>query len=258
MHANRTSLAKPFGYLSAVALLTCGYVKSEDLTTTDGRTFHEVSVTKVEPDGLSIRHSTGTAKLPVASLPEEVRSRHDLDAEKAAAYEKAKARKYAELEAMLRAAREKEQAKQTPPPVKLPKAFVVAPAEGEGLEIRLQSQAEVKNERAVKLRVELYREDEIAEILGAMEVKARLMVNWQRPDYDSASAEHFRVIVSDAGGNVIQRVTPEYRAPKQAGDGVYVNGIAVDLNQDLGEEFRVRVVDWNANGYADFQVRCEY
>lgn len=229
----------------------CGSSGAEELRTTDGRIFQEVTVTKVEPDGLSIRHSTGTAKLPVLSLPDDVRRQHGLDPDKAAAYEKAK--KYAELDAVLKAARVKEQAKEKP----LPKSFVVEPPAAEDIAIRLQPQAEIKEERAARLRVELFAEDEIAEILKGMSVRARLQVTWQRPDYDSAATEHFRVIVSDAAGKVIHRLTPDYRAPKQAEEGVYVNGIAVDLEQELGDEFRVRVVDWNANVYADFKVRCE-
>lgn len=243
--------SRPF---MAAGWLLAGMAGAEDLTTTEGRTFQEVTVTKVEPDGLSIRHSSGTAKLPVAALPEEVRRRHDLDPAKAEAYTKEKNRKFAELDAMLRAAKDKEQAKQTPA-AKLPKSFIVTPASSEDISLRLQPQAQLKQELAARLRVELHGEDEIAEILGSMETKARLQVNWQRPDYDSAATEYFRVIVSDSAGKVILRVTPDYRAPKQAGEGIYVNGIAVDLDQDLGAEFRVRVVDWNESIYADFKVR---
>ena len=160
--------------------------------------------------------------------------------------------KYAELDAALQAAKEKELAKKRKD---LAGSFTVAPESAEGISLRVLPQALIKEEMAERWRMELFREDEIARKLESVTTVARLLVTWRRPDYDSAAAEHFKVIVSNPAGKVILRHTPDYRAPKQAGEDVYLNQIAVNLGAEIGNEFRVRVVDGNQKVYADFVVK---
>ena len=159
---------------------------------------------------------------------------------------------WAELQAALAAAKEKEAAAKR---VAIARGFTVTPKSAEGITVVAQSRAQVHEERAARLRVELYREEEIEGMLKRSPLKARLVVTWRRQDYDGAASEHFKVIVTDSSGRVRERVTPEYRAPKQAGEAEYLNSASLDMEYDAGEEFRVRVVDRNLNVYADFTVR---
>ena len=237
--------------LISLCLAAGGLAAAADLTTTDGKTYKEVSVTKVEPDGLSISHETGTVKLPFIKLPVEVQRQYGYDPAKAEAYAKEQKQQWAELQAALAAAKEREAAKKR---VVLAKAFTVTPKSAEGISLLVQTRAQVDEERAAGLRVELYSEEEIARKLKASTVTARLVVTWQRAAYDAASTEHFKLIVSDGAGKVLERVSPDYRAPKQAGEEEYVNGMSLSMNYDA-EEFRVRVVDANLKVHADFVVR---
>jgi len=67
---------KLFPFLTLTLLAS---VQAEDLTTTDGKTYTGVEVTKVDPDGLRIRHEAGTAKIPFEKLPVEIQKQHGYD-----------------------------------------------------------------------------------------------------------------------------------------------------------------------------------
>lgn len=57
--------------------------KIPSLTTTDGRTYTAVTITKMEPDGIRIAHESGTAKIPFTKLPEALQKQHGYDPAKA-------------------------------------------------------------------------------------------------------------------------------------------------------------------------------
>lgn len=238
--------------LIAAGLLFAGIAAAEDLTTTDGKLYKNVTVTKVEPDGLSISHETGTAKLLFTKLPEDLQRKHGYDPAKAEAFVQERNRKRAELESILEAAKEKEAALKRE---RMMESFTVTPEAAQGIAVVVDSRDKIKEELAARWRMELYREDEIENKLASVGVKARLRVTWRRQDYDAAATEHFKVILSDATGKVLRRIDPDYRAPKQIGDGVYLSGMTLNLDRDPGEEFRVRVVDRNQGVFADFTVR---
>ena len=238
-----------FGAL--VSLGTSGLAAAEDLSTTDGKSYTNVTVTKVEPDGLSITHDTGSAKVPFAKLSEALQKKYSYDPVKAEAYAKEQAQRRAELDGILQAAREKEAAQQR---ANQEESYTVSPAIAEGISLRMQSRAQVKEERVARWRMELFRDDEIQRMLADSPPQARLMVMWKRPEYDAAAAENFRVIISNADGTVRSRTDLEYRSPKQTGEGDYMNANSVDL-KEVPDEFRVRVVDGNLKVFADFVVR---
>lgn len=64
---------------------------SNDLATTDGQIYRQVRVRKIEPDGLTIRHEAGLAKLVFPLLPEDWQKKYEYDPQKAAAYRRAAA-----------------------------------------------------------------------------------------------------------------------------------------------------------------------
>src|SRR4051812_7253067 len=56
-----------------------------DITTISGTRYTGVTVTRAEPDGLSISHSDGLAKIPFTELTEEFCAKYGYDPQKAAA-----------------------------------------------------------------------------------------------------------------------------------------------------------------------------
>jgi hypothetical protein len=74
---------------------------AEDLTTTEGRVYKNVTVRKVEPDGLSISHESGLAKIPFTKLPKEVQKKHGYDPAKGKAYAEEQGKKQAQAEERL-------------------------------------------------------------------------------------------------------------------------------------------------------------
>jgi len=87
----KTRNLKIFG---AIALASGLIVRAQsaDITTTDGKTYRNVSLVRTEPDGLVIQYQPerpgiGMAKLNFRILPESLRSRYGYDPTKAATFE---------------------------------------------------------------------------------------------------------------------------------------------------------------------------
>ncbi len=87
--------------LFAVAPAITAQEKSHptEMTTTAGKKYSGVKINKVEPDGVSIFHSGGVAKLKFEDLSPELQKHFGYDREKAAAFAKAEAARQAKLRA---------------------------------------------------------------------------------------------------------------------------------------------------------------
>jgi hypothetical protein len=66
------------------------------ITTLNGRTYTNCILRRVDPDGITVRHSKGLAKLLFTELPEEMRGKYGYDPEKAQAYSRHVSEKTAE------------------------------------------------------------------------------------------------------------------------------------------------------------------
>ena len=67
-----------------LTLLFSAKLLAEDLTTVSGKKYTGVTVTRVEPNGISITHDDGLAKVSFADLSEELRKKYGYDPKKAA------------------------------------------------------------------------------------------------------------------------------------------------------------------------------
>lgn len=97
--------------LPLASLAEDGETKSEpfDLETTRGRSFRDCEVLKVDPDGLTVSHRAGIAKIAFTELGEDVQKRFEFDAEKADKFIKS------HTEAEVKKALPKEAARPMPP-----------------------------------------------------------------------------------------------------------------------------------------------
>jgi hypothetical protein len=71
-----------FALLTLITMLAMVSTLAEDITTLEGKTYSGVTVMRVEPDGLSIKHSTGIGKLYFSELPQELRDKYGYNPEK--------------------------------------------------------------------------------------------------------------------------------------------------------------------------------
>jgi hypothetical protein len=78
-----------------------------DLTTRSGITYLDCIITRVEPDGISVTHTKGVAKIPFTDLPEAFQKKYNYDPAKAAAYTRAMNEKLAEAQAIQQAEEKK-------------------------------------------------------------------------------------------------------------------------------------------------------
>jgi hypothetical protein len=71
-----------------VILIVCfaSIALADDFKTTDGKEYKNVTVSRVEPDGIVLITSSGISKVYFTELPKEVQERFNYDAAKAAAY----------------------------------------------------------------------------------------------------------------------------------------------------------------------------
>jgi len=91
-------------------LLAAEDEKLAELVTLDGKFYQDVTIRKVEPDGLSILHKSGTAKVSFEQLPASMQEKYGYDAEAAAAHRKAEAEAQRKREAAEKAAGKKQAA----------------------------------------------------------------------------------------------------------------------------------------------------
>jgi hypothetical protein len=79
-------LREKYHYDSQAA--AAAYQKEEDIKTTTGQEYKNVTVRRVEPDGLAIAFSAGIVKIPFTELSPDLREKYHYDPEAAAAYQK--------------------------------------------------------------------------------------------------------------------------------------------------------------------------
>jgi hypothetical protein len=72
--------------LAILATLATSIALADDFKTIDGKEYKNVTVTRVEPDGIVITSKSGISKVYFTELPKEVQERFNYDAEKAAEF----------------------------------------------------------------------------------------------------------------------------------------------------------------------------
>jgi len=70
----------------SVALGTVQFAVADDFKTIDGKEYKNVTVSRVEPDGIVLRTKSGISKVYFTELPKDIQQRFNYDPNKAAAY----------------------------------------------------------------------------------------------------------------------------------------------------------------------------
>src|SRR5437870_13715235 len=76
----------PFSKVFILVVCFAPVVLADDFKTTEGKEYKNVTVKRVEPDGLVLSSKSGISKVYFTELPKEVQRRFNYDPEKAAAY----------------------------------------------------------------------------------------------------------------------------------------------------------------------------
>ena len=66
--------------------IATGSVVADDFKTTDGKEYKNVTVSRVEPDGIVLTSTSGISKVYFTELPKDVQERFHYDPAKSAAY----------------------------------------------------------------------------------------------------------------------------------------------------------------------------
>jgi hypothetical protein len=70
-------------------ILTAAFLRADDITTIRGEKFTNVSISRVEPDGIVVIKSDGIVKIPFTDLSPELRAKYGYDPKKAAQFKSA-------------------------------------------------------------------------------------------------------------------------------------------------------------------------
>src|SRR6059058_6647969 len=72
--------------LAILAALSASIALADDFKTIDGKEYKNVTVSRVEPDGIVLSSKSGISKVYFTELPKEIQERFHYDPDKAAAY----------------------------------------------------------------------------------------------------------------------------------------------------------------------------
>jgi hypothetical protein len=88
--ADATECARvKYSQTAAVAILvalSATFARADDFKTIDGREYKDVTVSRVESDGVVLKSKSGISKVYFTELPKEIQGRFHYDAGKPAAY----------------------------------------------------------------------------------------------------------------------------------------------------------------------------
>ena len=77
--------------LAILAALSASIALADDFKTINGREYKNATVSRVEPDGITVKFSGGLVKIPFSELSKELQDKYHYDPEKAAAAHAAEA-----------------------------------------------------------------------------------------------------------------------------------------------------------------------
>ncbi len=96
-------------FISILLLSASFFLKAEDITTTDGKKFTNAQISKTDPFGIHILHSTGSTFIDFKRLPEEMQKKYGYDPLKAEELRKKVAEKNKQREMELQKQKEQKE-----------------------------------------------------------------------------------------------------------------------------------------------------
>jgi hypothetical protein len=75
--------------IAVLAMLSASLALADDFKTINGKQYKNATISRVEPDGISVKFSGGLVKIPFTELPKDLQQKYNYDPEKAAAAQSA-------------------------------------------------------------------------------------------------------------------------------------------------------------------------
>lgn len=202
------------------------------LETTNGRVYEHVTVRKIEPDGISIMHADGSAKIVFEQLPEDVRRSLGYDPEKSKNYNRSKWEH-------------------------LPKGnrFSVTPKTAIGCQIEYRDAISLIEKVKLGAKQEMLKDKYLQMRLSSIAKGGEIWFTIRRLTIGAADTEYFVAIVTDPSGNEIARDGGRSSiAEVPNDDGLWWNVFHVCLPIEIQSYVKVRLVDRLGNKSADFTI----
>src|SRR5439155_9598467 len=94
-------------------LLLVPNLLARDITTRDGKTYHDCQVSRIYPDSICILFSGGGARIKLAELPAALQTEFGYDSQRAKAFEQAETAREQQERALIEAQRQQNQAQRS-------------------------------------------------------------------------------------------------------------------------------------------------
>lgn len=235
-------------FASALSLLGDEPPKKFDkLQTLNGKVYEKVEVRKIEPDGISIIHDAGTAKVMFENLPKALQDAYQFDPGKAAEHREQTARLEAE--------------EHTSQWEKLPaqQRFLVYPTSGIGCAITYKDRISLIEKAEQSARVEMLGEARLKSRLSTIPKGGEIWFTINRSTIGAANTEYFVAIVTDQSGKEIARGGGQNSIAEVPGsDEMWWNMFHVEVPVEFEAFVRVRLVDRLENKSAEFIIRKNF
>lgn len=226
-------------------------IKLEELILKDGKKYEDVTIRKVEPDGIRIMHKGGMARIPYEKLPKETCDRVGLKKDAVEKYHREqsdKTRKIAEKSKIERLKRD----------MLRPTShrFKITPKIDNGVRVTYVDFIEMLKNTKEKSEAEEGRVEDLEADISRLPSGGYLIIRVERSTIGGADTANFLVIVKDVSGVEVARCRGERdTANVPSRNRLWWNNMIVYIpkRQDAGCD--VKVVDSVGNEVSEFKIR---
>jgi type II secretory pathway pseudopilin PulG len=228
------------------------------LTLKNGDSYDNVFLKNHDPSGITISHSNGGRKIPYEELPADIQDElGGFDSQVAEAFreDERQAQLKAQKLASHRVATSKRKRWRQLP---VSERYSITNNDKKSGYASLRYEDFYHLEKEVKHAVasQVLTKDDEEKKISLLPKGGRLIVKVYARSIGAANSKYFIVIIHDSSGREIARVkgSDSTASVPSRYDRRWWNLILIDLDEDIGDGIKIRVVDTLSNGFNDFEI----
>jgi len=232
-----------------------------NITTLSNVTYERCKITRVEPDGISIFHSKGIAKIPFADLPEDIRAAYGYDPEIAREYGQRQAHARSEYQRRRNAAAAIRQADANIQAIVANGGkpsqgqYEIAPESAGGISLEYTDFDSLAAAEVIRLKNMMAPESALRNVASHIPKGGRITVHIKRITIGSANTKYFTCIVTDANKReIVRRTGSDDIAEVPGSDDMWWYLFIVDVAEPIDRYMNVYVVDAISNKRVQFKI----
>jgi len=220
-----------------VCLFTASIMLADDVKTLDGKEYKAVTVSRIEPDGITVVTDSGIEKILFINLPQDLQKKYGYNPvkqkEMIAAYSEAQKQRMLD---------------------NLRNHGLTTDSENDSgdIEIRRLPYKDLVDDEMTKARNLVLNQVDTQKLLSKIPPFGYIIFNIERPTMEEVESKHFTIIIFDRNGRELSRDTDDGRIELSGGKKRWTNHIVIAIPKNGDFPWRIRVVDGFRNKYYDF------